>query len=116
MSIFEKATVNVHGYKDVSPQLVQQTLGQVRLIDVREPGEYSAELGHIPGSELVPLATVLDAAARWDRDAEVVMVCRSGGRSGRAAQGLAAMGFRRVMNMVGGMLAFNAAGLPVARS
>lgn len=116
MSLFDQATPNAQGHKDVTPQQVQDTLGQVRLIDVREPSEYNAELGHIPGSELVPLGTVLDVAASWDRNADVVMVCRSGGRSGRAAQGLASMGFRRVMNMVGGMLAFNAAGLPVTRS
>jgi sulfur-carrier protein adenylyltransferase/sulfurtransferase len=115
MPLFEQATTNVQGYSDVTPQLVHDTLGQVRLIDVREPGEYNAELGHIPGTDLVPLAGVLGAAASWDRDAELVVVCRSGGRSGRAAQGLVAMGFRRVMNMSGGMLAYNAAGLPVVR-
>lgn len=115
MSLFEKAATNAQGYKDVTAQQVQDSLGSVRLIDVREPGEFNADLGHIPGAELVPLATVLDAAARWDRGAEVVVICRSGGRSGRAAQGLVGMGFSRVMNMVGGMMAFSAAGLPVER-
>ena len=42
------------------------------------------------------------------------MICRSGGRSTRAAQTLTDAGFRRVMNMDGGMLAYTAAKLPVA--
>lgn len=115
MSLFVNATENVHGHRDVTPQQVQQALGAVRLVDVREPHEYNAELGHVPGAELVPLATVAQAASGWDRDAELVLICRSGGRSGRAATELTRLGFRRVMNMVGGMLAYNAAGLEVER-
>jgi rhodanese-related sulfurtransferase len=42
-------------------------------------------------------------------------VCRSGGRSARAAALLASVGFRRPMNMVGGMLAWNEARLAVER-
>ena len=53
-------------------------------------------------------------ARTWNRDDELVIVCRSGARSARAAEALAAMGFRRVMNLTGGMLAYTAAGLPVA--
>ena len=87
----------------------------VRLIDVREPHEYVGELGHIAGAALVPLATVAAAATAWDRDADIILICRSGARSGRAAEALVTAGFRRVMNMAGGMLAYNAAQLPVER-
>jgi rhodanese-related sulfurtransferase len=45
----------------------------------------------------------------------MVMICRSGNRSGRAAQALASIGFSRVMNLTGGMLAWNAAGLPIEK-
>jgi rhodanese-related sulfurtransferase len=88
---------------------------EARLVDVREPAELSGELGHLRGAENVPLATLPAAAAGWDRAAPVVVVCRSGGRSGRAARLLADMGFRRVANLRGGMLAVNAAGLAVER-
>jgi rhodanese-related sulfurtransferase len=44
------------------------------------------------------------------------MVCRSGARSGRAAAALLGMGFTDVTNLTGGMLAWNAAGLPVVQS
>lgn len=115
MSLFDQATPNVLGFRDVTPAQVHAHLGKVRMVDVREPAEYTGELGHVEGTELVPLATVGAQAASWNHDAEIVLICRSGGRSGRAAQALASMGFRRAMNMVGGMLAFNEAKLPVVR-
>jgi rhodanese-related sulfurtransferase len=101
---------------EVNPAAAYELRGAVRIIDVREPDEFTGDLGHIPGAELVPLATVERAAVTWDRNVAIVVVCRSGGRSGRAGQALVAAGFRRVMNMTGGMLAYRAAGLPVARS
>ena len=87
-----------------------------RLVDVREPAEFTGELGHVPGSELVPLGTVESAAASWDRDAPLAIICRSGGRSGKAALALAAKGFRRVASLRGGMLAWNALRLPTDAS
>ena len=87
----------------------------MRVVDVREPSEFAGGLGHIAGAELVPLGTLSDAARDWPRDAELVVVCRSGARSVRAAQVLKDLGFQRVVNMTGGMTAWNAAGLPVER-
>lgn len=116
MSTLEQAsTPTPNGFREIEVQRLAAARGGARLVDVREPSEYRAELGHIAGTELVPLATVDQAAKGWDRDQEIVLVCRSGGRSGRAAAALAAMGFKRVINMAGGMLAWNAAGLPVER-
>jgi rhodanese-related sulfurtransferase len=64
----------------------------------------------------VPLATVEAAAAAWPRADRLLMVCRSGARSGRAAAALLGMGFTDVTNLTGGMLAWDAAGLPVVQS
>jgi rhodanese-related sulfurtransferase len=88
---------------------------KLRLVDVREPDEFVGELGHVDGAELVPLATVGAVAQGWPRDQTLVMICRSGGRSGRAARELVGLGFTTVMNLKGGMLAWNAASLPVVR-
>jgi sulfur dioxygenase len=104
------------GIPEVSPEWVAASAGDARLVDVREPAEFTGELGHVPGAALVPLAGVVDAAERWDREAPVVLVCRSGGRSGKAALALLARGFRRVASLRGGMLAWNAQRLPVARA
>ena len=85
------------------------------MIDVREPHEFTGELGHVPGSELVPMREFPDITDDWDKDVEVVFVCRSGNRSGRVAALLASLGFTRMMNMVGGMIAYNRANLPMER-
>ncbi len=87
-----------------------------RLVDVREPGEFDGELGHVPGAELVPLGAIEGVAERWDRASPLLLICRSGGRSGKAALALAARGFGKVASLRGGMLAWNALRLPVARA
>jgi sulfur dioxygenase len=98
---------------ELSPDGAVRRLAGLRVVDVREPDEFTGPLGHIAGATLAPLATVAEAAASWPREAPTLLVCRSGGRSGRAAAMLLAMGFREVYNLTGGMLAWNERGLPV---
>lgn len=86
----------------------------VRLLDVRTPGEYAAI--HIPGAYNVPL----DALAEHGReirsvDAPVVLVCRSGQRARKAEATLSAGGMQQLHVLDGGMQAWEAAGLPVLR-
>ncbi len=116
VNVFDTARPMRGGYRDVAPSAAYQARETVRLIDVREPLEYTGELGHISGAELVPLDTLDRQLGGWDKNAEIVVICRSGARSSRAAETLARAGFRRVMNMAGGMIAYNAAQLPVART
>lgn len=115
-TLYDEATPHPAGHRDVRIAQVHADGGKTRTIDVREPDEYEGELGHIAGAELVPLATVLTAAEQWDKRAPLVMICRSGGRSERAAVALTNAGFSRVMNMLGGMLAWNDAKLPIERA
>ncbi|MEZ4367314.1 MAG: rhodanese-like domain-containing protein [Kofleriaceae bacterium] len=114
-SPFDAGATTAAGYRDITPAQALAARGAVRLVDVREPDEWVGELGHIAGAELVPLAQVEARAAAWDRGADVILICRSGGRSGRAAEALTRAGFTRVMNMAGGMIAYGAAGLPIER-
>jgi len=82
------------------------------VLDVREPEEY--EHGHVPGAISLPQA---DLASRLDeipRDCPLVLICRSGARSLRAAQFLRQVGFEQVMNVQGGTEAWRAAGKPLA--
>jgi len=102
-------------YRDVTPASALAARGKARLIDVRETGELAAD-GYIEGAEHVPFGRLAEAARRWKTDDEFVIVCRSGARSAAAASALCAMGFHRVSNMAGGMLAYKAAGLPIHRS
>ncbi len=64
-----------------------------RLVDVREPEEYAA--GHVPGAVNVPLADVLAAPERFAGE-ECYVICRSGGRSLKAAEAMNAAGGRAV--------------------
>jgi len=73
-----------------------------RLIDVREPSEYSA--AKIAGSELKPLGQIVNWASELkDKDEEIVLHCHHGMRSDRACQYLAAQGFTNVKNLIGGI-------------
>ena len=114
-TLFLEGVANPGGYRDVSPQQLSQSAAQVRIVDVREPHEFNGDLGHIEGAELAPMGTFPAAASGWDRDVDVVLICRSGNRSGRVAAALAPLGFKGLMNLAGGMLAWNAAALPVKR-
>lgn len=115
--LFDTATPHPAGYRDVEVgQLAARLPSALTLIDVREAAELDGILGHVAGIRHVPLATVLDAVDTWPRDTDVVLVCRSGARSARAATSLVTLGFTRVMNLRGGMLAWNTARLPVVRT
>ena len=103
------------GFRNITPVELVALAPRPRIIDVREPDEFTGELGHVPGAELVPLATVLAAAHPWDRDERFVIACRSGARSAKAASSLVALGFKNLMNLDGGMTAYALAGLPVER-
>lgn len=102
-------------FENVDPARALKLIPKPRVIDVRQPEEFQGELGHIPNAELVPLATVPEKALEWRKDEPLLLVCRSGGRSSRAAELLVGMGFERILNLEGGMLAVNALNLPVER-
>lgn len=79
------------------------------VVDVREPREYRQ--GHIPQADLLPLPKLFEDASRLPRDQPLVLACRSGRRSLRAAQFLYDQGYRNVSILSGGLMAWEAAGL-----
>ncbi len=86
-----------------------------RLIDVREPAEWVSELGHIAGSELMPLGTVQASLPKVKGETrEIISICRSGMRAGQAANFWAQHGLK-VRVLQGGMIAWNEAKLPTTR-
>lgn len=109
-------TISASGIPEVSPGWVADHVGRVRVVDVRERDELTGPLGHVDGAVHVPLGTLDRAAGELDASAPTVLVCRSGGRSGKAAMQLAARGFTHVASMRGGMTAWREAGLPTVQS
>lgn len=87
------------------------------VLDVREPEEYTGELGHILGSQLIPLKELSQRVDELNayRDTPIIVVCRAGVRSTTAAAMLTGMGFSQVLNLKGGMLDWNDEGFAVER-
>lgn len=81
------------------------SLDEYNLIDVRQPGEYRS--GHIPGAKLIPMAEVAERSRVLDPDKPTLVYCAIGGRSRVAAQMLAGKGFTEVINMAGGIKAWD---------
>ena len=75
------------------------------LVDVREPHEW--EIARIPGARLVPLGDLEYHVHEFDRDADIVVHCKTGIRSAKATKFLREAGFRRVRNLTGGIRAWS---------
>ena len=99
----------------ISAQELKQLLDgpdKPRLIDVREPSEWTGPLGHIAGAELIPLGTVQASLAKVKGETrEIISICKMGGRATQAAQFWAQQGLK-VRVLTGGMTAWNAEKLP----
>ena len=74
----------------------------LQIVDVREPNEY--QINRIPGTVLIPLGEVPRRYAELDKDAEIIVSCKMGGRSAKAADFLRSVGFKHVLNHKGGIL------------
>lgn len=80
------------------------------VIDVREPDEYVD--GHVPGAPLIPLGQVTERVDEVPTDGEVLVICKAGGRSRKAAEFLRTQGIDAI-NIAGGTMAWIDAGQPV---
>jgi rhodanese-related sulfurtransferase len=103
----------------VDPELTPQQLAallessEIQLIDVREPDEHEA--GRIAGDRLIGLSQLSEQASTLDPEKPIVFYCRSGSRSAMATQAFLRAGFD-AHNLVGGLLDWHAAGLPLEPS
>lgn len=99
----------MHEIKQMTPMELDERLragDELQIVDVREQNEWDA--GHLDQARLLPLSKWPSIASELDASRETVVICRSGGRSMRAAQALAASGFANVWNLAGGMRRWSA--------
>jgi molybdopterin/thiamine biosynthesis adenylyltransferase/rhodanese-related sulfurtransferase len=75
---------------------------KLKIVDVREPNEY--QINRIQGSQLIPLGDIPKRYEELSKDDEIVVQCKSGARSAKAADFLRSVGFTRVLNLRGGIL------------
>lgn len=100
---------------DLNAEQVVERIDKYVIVDVRNVKEYNDELSHIPGSSLVTLGADLEAYLQnADKHQTYLFVCRSGGRSSRAARLAQSYGLNHIFNLNGGMLEWNKNGHPVA--
>jgi rhodanese-related sulfurtransferase len=97
---------------DYSPKEVAELheRGEVQLIDVRQP--YEHEAGRIAGDRLIALGDLTAQAGTIDRDRPVVFYCRTGSRSAMATEAFRGAGYD-AHNMLGGLVDWDAQGLPL---
>ncbi len=81
------------------------------IIDVRSAEEFTR--GHISGTRLLPLATIHLRHDEIPHNLPVVVTCRSGARSRAAIEQLRKLGFTNLINLDGGLLSWQRAGLPL---
>lgn len=100
---------------DYDPQRAQELVAAgALLVDVREPHEWDA--GHMPAAQFIPMGEIPRRITDLPRDRDIIFTCRSGNRSGSIKDYLIdEHGYTRVHNLLGGILAWQAAGLPVVK-
>src|SRR5262245_61615625 len=99
----EPAAVN--NATEISAVALKQRLDRgdkLKIVDVREPSEY--QINRIQGSTLIPLGEVPQRYRELNPDDEIVVQCKVGARSARAADFLRSVGFKRVLNLRGGIV------------
>ena len=85
------------------------------VLDVREPDEYKS--GHVLNAKHIPLGKLNERLGELEkyRDQPIVVVCRSGKRSGAACAILVKQGFAQAYNLAGGVMAWQKSNLPLAK-
>jgi hydroxyacylglutathione hydrolase len=96
------------GTRLVTVHELKERLGEVHVLDVRQPAEWAE--GHIPGAQFITGAELPQRIDEVPRDKQVAVVCGSGFRSSAAGSLLEHEGHDGVINIIGGMGAWDAAG------
>ena len=94
--------------------LMEEGEKAIKIIDVREPYEYSGDMGHVKGSELIPLNDLPYRIEDLKRtDSPIGIICNSGERSYYACAFLMENDIRNVFNIRGGIIRWHLSGLEV---
>ena len=91
----------------MTPQELDEELtseADIQIVDVREADEVGVSM--LPGAIHIPMGDIEARHAELSNQRRTVVVCRSGGRSGKVTQYLSTQGFDRVYNLQGGMQAW----------
>ena len=104
-------TIEINNVKEViaviSPEEFNKNLGDIQLVDVRTPKEFSE--GHLKNAVNIDFfdASFMEDMGKLDKNKELYIYCRSGNRSGKASKKLKAAGFTKVYDLEGGIIKWN---------
>jgi rhodanese-related sulfurtransferase len=101
---------------ELDPRMAAERLTEFEVIDVRGVHEFEGPLGRIRGARLIPLPALGQRASEIPRGRPLLLICRSGVRSAKACAQLGELGLGPAVNLIGGMIAWNRADLPVERT
>jgi len=104
---------NFSGIHEVAPEWVAANLERVHVLDVRTQRETEEENSGIAGAQFIPIEELRNRVGEVPNDWPIMTVCRSGKRSVLAFSILQAAGRDKVANISGGMLRWEAEGLPI---
>ncbi|MHB0990410.1 MAG: rhodanese-like domain-containing protein [Burkholderiales bacterium] len=117
MLIFPSLRGKMSGAGEVDPIGAVQLINHENalVLDVREASEFSS--GHIANARHIPLGQLSDSAKTLEKykDQAIVVNCRSGSRSAMACATLGKLGFTKVYNLKGGILAWQQAQMPTVK-
>ena len=105
-------TMTFAGIPEIAPDWVARHIDGLFVLDVRDPGEFEGELGHLEGAHLIPLDELRDRLDEMPQELPVVAVCQSGKRWAMAAEILLKSGYKRVANVSGGLIQWSRLALP----
>jgi len=107
------AGLEVDVIEQLDPRTAQAKLaaGELQILDVRNRDEWDG--GHVADAHNIPVGPLVRGEDGLDRDQPVAVMCAAGYRSSLGASALKQRGYDKVINVVGGMDAWRAAGLPV---
>ncbi len=114
MDAWRRASLNINTITQISVDELRDLLSlqnDLQVIDVRQPGEYNN--GHVPSAVNAPLARVGERAPEFDPNRKVAVICAGGFRSSAGTSVLERLGFKNLLNVLGGTGAWIKAGYPV---
>lgn len=112
MSLNERSHVTSMSIEKYSAKLANPS-GDYAYIDVREPQEF--EVSNIPGTRNIPVSEIPFALEQLSQYRKIYVSCLSGRRSLSVANTLNYLGFREVVNVLGGIRSWTQRGLPLNR-
>lgn len=101
------------GFLEVSPQWVAANKNKIHILDVRSKYETDEEKTRINSAQMIPIEELRDRLNEVPKDKPILTICRSGKRSALAFEILRESGWQEVANISGGLLRWQAEGLPV---